>query len=242
MRAMTSPSPAPTPIRFCFDLISHNAYLAWTQIHALAERHGRRVVPVPVVFGILLKTYGQLGPAEVPAKALWMIRNILRKAARLGVPLNPPAAHPFNPLLALRVASLPMDDATRIRVVDGLFRAVWVDSRDPMDPEVIADVAAAAGLDGAGALRDAQSPEGKERLRALTEGAIAEGVFGVPTMLVDGELFFGFDDFEHLEAFLAGRDLLDRERLAGFLRPRPGYGRKEDPLRALRMRGVPEKG
>jgi 2-hydroxychromene-2-carboxylate isomerase len=224
-------SDAPAPLRFCFDLLSHNAYLAWTQIHALAARHGRSVVPVPVVFGILLKHHGQLGPAEVFPKARWMIKDVLRKAARLGVTLLPPVAHPFNPLLALRVASLPMDEPTRNRVVDGLFRAVWVETRDVMDPAVVADVASAAGLDGEAAVRDAQTQEGKDRLRTVTDNAIAEGVFGVPTVLVDGELFFGFDDFGHLDLFLGGRDPLDRDLLARFMQPRPAFRRKEDPRR-----------
>ena len=92
-----------TTIRFYFDYISSNAYLAWTQLFALAEKYGAEVEPVPVLFAGLLKAHGQLGPAEVPAKALWMARNNLRKAARLALPLNPPAFHPFNPLLALRV-------------------------------------------------------------------------------------------------------------------------------------------
>ena len=82
-------------LRLYFDFISHNAYLAWTQIHDLAARHGRTVEPVPVLFAALLGAYGQLGPAEVPPKAWWMAKNVLRKATLLGVPLRPPASHPF---------------------------------------------------------------------------------------------------------------------------------------------------
>jgi 2-hydroxychromene-2-carboxylate isomerase len=225
-------SAARAPLRFHFDYLSHNAYLAWTQIHALAARYRRSVEPVPVVFGILLKHHGQLGPAEVPAKGAWMTRNVLRKAARLGVPLRPPAVHPFNPLLALRLSSLPMEGAVRLRVVDGLFRAVFAEGRDVMQPEVVAEVASAAGLDGAAAVAAATQPEAKQRLRAQTERALAEGVFGVPTVVADGELFFGFDDFEHLALFLGGEDPLDRARLAEFMQPRPSFRRKEDPRRA----------
>ena len=67
-------------IRFFLDYISSNAYLAWHEIHSLAEPYGRRVDPVPVLFAGLLNAHGQLGPAEVPPKALWMNRNIHRKA------------------------------------------------------------------------------------------------------------------------------------------------------------------
>jgi 2-hydroxychromene-2-carboxylate isomerase len=235
--AKTKPS-----VRFHFDYLSHNAYLAWTQIHALAARHGRGVEPVPVVFGVLLKHYGQLGPAEVLPKAVWMIKNVLRKAARLGVPLEPMAAHPFNPLLALRVSSLDMDAESRRRVVDGLFRAVYVESRDVMEPGVVAQVATAAGLDGDAAVEAAGREEAKARLRAQTDAALAAGVFGVPTMIADGELFFGFDDFPNLESFLRGDDPLDRSALAAWLAPRPAFRRKEDPRRSAPPDREPSEG
>ena len=93
-------------LRFYFDYISSNAYIAWTQLPALAKRYDLAVEPVPVLFAGLLEAYGQLGPAEVPVKAAWMAKNNLRKAVRLGIPLRPPVHHPFNPLLALRISSL----------------------------------------------------------------------------------------------------------------------------------------
>jgi 2-hydroxychromene-2-carboxylate isomerase len=214
------------PLRFYFDYISHNAYIAWTQIHALAERHGRTVEPVPVLFAGLLNATGQLGPAEIAAKTRWMIRDLLRKAAELGVPFQPPASHPFPPLLPLRVSSLPMPDAARRRLVDGLFRATWAESVDVSDPDAVARIASSAGLDGAAALRDAATPEAKQRLRRQTDEAIEAGVFGVPTIIVDGELFFGYDDHRWVETFLRGEDPLDRERVAAFARVRATASRR----------------
>src|SRR5262245_42986785 len=113
-------------LRFYFDYVSPNAYLAWTQLPALAERYGVAIEPVPVLFAGLLEASRQLGPAETPVKMRWMVKNVLRKAALLRVPLRRPAFHPFNPLLALRVSSLPLDDAERWALVDALFQAVWV--------------------------------------------------------------------------------------------------------------------
>lgn len=220
---------APEPIRFYLDYISSNAYLAWEAIQPLARRFGRRVEPKPVLFAALLDAHGTTGPAEVPAKRRWMGLNNARKAAVLGVPLNPPAAHPFNPLLSLRVSLLPMADDVRERLVDGLMRAVWVEGRLVSEPDVVRDVAAAAGLDGEKAVADAQSPEIKELLRSETDAAVAAGVFGVPTMMVDGDLFWGYDDFPWLERFLAGEDPARpelRERMA----------RLEIPVAARRRR------
>lgn len=110
-------------VRFYFDYVSSNPYLAWTQLARLTEGYGVTVDPVPVLFAGLLGAYGQLGPAEVPAKAFWMGKNTLRKAALLGVPLNPPAFHPFNPLLALRASSLPLDPAMRTALIDAFWQA-----------------------------------------------------------------------------------------------------------------------
>ncbi len=87
---------APQTIRFYYDYISSNAYLAWLELPKLAARHAAVIEPVPVLFAALLEAHGQLGPAEVHVKALWMLKNNLRKAALLGVPLNPPVHHPVR--------------------------------------------------------------------------------------------------------------------------------------------------
>lgn len=195
-------------IRFYLDYLSSNVYLAWTQLPALAQRHGRAIEPVPVLFAGLLEAHGQMGPAEVRPKARWMARNNLRKAVLLGVPLLPPAFHPFNPLLALRVSSLAMDADARVRLIGGLLNGVWAQRRHVSEPAVVAQIADEAGLDGAALVESAQQPAAKEALRKQTQDAIDAGVFGVPTMVVDGELFFGYDDFPFLENFLAGRDPL----------------------------------
>ena len=75
---MTESSPA--PLQLYFDFISPYAYLAWTQVHALAARHGRPVQPVPVLFAALLDANGQKGPAEIPRKRVWVFKDTLRHA------------------------------------------------------------------------------------------------------------------------------------------------------------------
>jgi 2-hydroxychromene-2-carboxylate isomerase len=218
---------APQALRFSFDYLSSNAWLAWTQLPRLAAQYDVAIEPVPVLFAGLLEAHGQLGPAEIPAKIRWMVRNNLRKAALLSVPLRPPVYHPFNPLLALRISSLSLDPSRRTALVDGLFRAVWVESQHVSEPGVVARVADAAGLDGAALVAEAQAPEAKARLRRQTDDAIARGVFGVPSMEVRGELFWGYDDFPQLERFLAGRDPLDAEEVARWTgAPRPSAVRR----------------
>jgi len=229
-------SDLPAPIRFYFDYLSSNAYLAWARLPALAERFGRRLELVPVLFAGLLEAHGQLGPAEIPAKAWWTWRNNARKAALLGLPLEPPRFHPFHPLVSLRVSSLPMPEARRAALVDALFRAVWAERRDVGDPGVVAALASGVGLDGGALVAAAQQPDAKARLRAQTDAAIAAGVFGVPSMQVGREVFWGYDDLPYLELLLAGRDPLPPAGDAPPARPPASAMR-----RRVRERGDPAR-
>ena len=204
---MSTPS-----ITFYFDFISPYAYLAWTQVHTIAERNGRVVVPVPVLFAALLAAHGTKGPAEIPAKRTHLFRDVYRKAHRLGLPpLTPPPSHPFNPLLALRVASLPMGAAEKRRLIDALYTCTWQTGTGVETPEAVAAAADRAGLDGAALVTHAQQPDAKERLRAATEDAIAHGVFGVPSIIAEGELLWGTDGLEHLDAILRGEDPVPKD-------------------------------
>jgi 2-hydroxychromene-2-carboxylate isomerase len=221
-------------IRFSFDYISSNAYLAWIQLPKLADKYGFEVEPVPVLFAGLLGAHGQLGPAEVLPKALWMGKNNLRKAARLGVPLNPPRFHPFNPLLALRMSSLALAPAARRTLISALFDAVWVRGLHVSEPPVVERLADEIGLAGVTLVAEAQSPETKERLRHQTDDAVARGVFGVPSMEVGDELFWGYDDFPHLELFLAGKDPLDPTAWQKWVGPsRASAVRKRPPPKSV---------
>jgi len=202
------------PIRFLFDYVSPYAYIAWTQVHAMAERHGRAVEPVPILFAALLAAHGHKGPAEIPPKRIYIFKNVARQAHRLSLPLVPPPAHPFNPLLALRASSLPMETATRRRWIDRLYAATWAGGPGVEDPAVVARLAGELGLDGDAVVAAARSDEAKARLRAQTDEAVRAGVFGVPTILVGDELFWGYDAFPDVEQYLRGEDPIDLAGLA----------------------------
>lgn len=191
---------------FHFDFISPFGYLAWTQIHDLAARHDVEVRSVPTLFAALLAEGKTRGPAEIPAKRKYFFKDAFRTAHLLGVRFSLPPSHPFNPLLALRVASLPMDEPTRRRLITALYDAAWIDSKGIDTPERVVLALDAAGLPGADLV--ARAPEAKDILRRATDDAIAHDVFGVPTMRVDGELFWGVDSFGHLERYLDGKDPL----------------------------------
>lgn len=192
-------------MRFHFDFISPYAYLAWTQIHALAAKHGRTVEPVPVLFAGLLKAWGHKGPAQIPPKRAYVGKDIARNARLLGQPVRTPPQHPFNPLLALRVASLDMSAPTRNALVNGLFGATWASGEGVTEAAVVARIAASCGVPDA--IERAGRDEAKQALRAATEAAVERGLWGVPTVDVDGELFWGLDSLPHLDRFLAGERL-----------------------------------
>lgn len=193
-------------IQLYFDFVSPYSYLAWSRVGALAARVGREVEPIPVLFAAILGAHGTKGPAEVPARRAYVFKDILRAAHRAGVTIVPPRAHPFNPLLPLRVAGLSMEATLRARIIDALFDAAWAEGGSIDTPEALSGALGRAGIDAAPLVARATEPEAKEQLRRRTDEAIARGVFGVPTLFVDGEMFFGFDSFPDVEAFLRGED------------------------------------
>src|SRR5262245_51204217 len=206
-------------IRFYFDYESPNAYLAWTQLPKLGQRYGFSIEPVPILYAALLDAHGQLGPGESPAKGRWMNKNLARKAILLGVPLNPPAFLPFNPLLALRTTLLLSETPQRDALIDALFQAVWVRGLHVSETAVVEAVANEIGLPGAALVEKAQMPEIKSQLRIQQDEAIHRGVFGVPSMEIGDELFWGYDDFPFLELFLSGKDPIDAIDFAARSRP-----------------------
>jgi 2-hydroxychromene-2-carboxylate isomerase len=201
-------------LRFYFDYVSPYSYVAWHQLPAIAARHAQAIEPVPVLFGAVLDAHGTKGPAEVPAKRRYLFKDVYRKARRAGVPLTLPPTHPFNPLHALRASSLALPDDARRRLIDALFAAVWATGEGIEAPGAVARIAGSIGLDGEAIERAGSEPDAKARLRAQTDAALAAGVFGVPTVAVDGELFWGIDALDLLDAYLAHREPVPPELVA----------------------------
>lgn len=200
-----------TTVRFYVDVLSPYAWIAWNTVPAVVARHGATLQPVPVLLAAMLQHGGTKGPAEIPAKRRWVFEDCARTTRRLGIPFQPPPSHPFNPLLALRVASAADD---RVAVLDALFRAVWAGGGGVETPEAVEAALNRAGLDGGSLV--AASAGAKDALRAQTEGAIAAGVFGVPTMVVGERLLWGADQVAELDRLLGGDDGLAGVDLAAW--------------------------
>ena len=173
-------------VSWVFDVISPFSYLAFQRLKELPG--GVELEVVPVLLAALLDHFGQRGPAEIPSKRRFTYRFVLWRARRLGLPLRMPPAHPFKPLAALRLIIAAGSDS---RAAGTVLRAVFGEGRDVTDPAVIADLAAQLAVaDPQAALAD---PAIKQRLRDNTQWACSRGVFGVPTLVIGEELFWGHD-------------------------------------------------
>jgi 2-hydroxychromene-2-carboxylate isomerase len=187
-------------ITFYMDFISPYAYLAFEQLPEALMGHSTSVTYKPVLFGALLKHHGQLGPAEIPGKREWAYRQVLWLAHQHGLELQLPATHPFNPLALLRLAlACGTPEQPNRYVCEILFRHVWQGGQEASDPvrlQALTEQLKPAYLPDSDAV--------KAQLKANTSDAIALGVFGVPTLEVDGKLFWGLDALPMLRAYLAG--------------------------------------
>lgn len=187
-------------ITFYLDFISPYAYLAFEKLPATLMGLSYRVSYKPVLFAGLLKHHGQLGPAEIPGKREWTYRQVLWLAHQHGVNLQLPAQHPFNPLGLLRLAiAASLHGEPNRYVTETVFRHVWQGGQDAADVQRLQLL-----TDQLVPERDPGCDEVKRQLKANTEEAIAQGVFGVPTFAVDDRLFWGLDALPMLQAHLAG--------------------------------------
>ena len=125
-----------------------------------------------------------------------MWRDVERMADALGVPFRRPSVFPRRSTLAARVASMGADQDWIGAFVRGMFEAYFADDRDIEDPLVVDAVLGALGLHGPALRQRALSAEWKPRLRRQTERAASLGIFGAPTFIARGELFWGNDRLE----------------------------------------------
>ncbi len=183
-----------------FDFISPYSYLqnaVLDRVAPYAEIRRR-----PVFFGGLLTHWGHLGPAEIPPKRDWTFRHCTWLAARHDIPLAMPAMHPFNPLPLLRLSIALGNTAP---VVDRLFAYVWIDGHVPTDRAAWDALLAELGADEPAL----QTGPVKQALRESGAAALAAGVFGVPSAVVDGHCFWGFEATDMLLDYVHGSPLFD---------------------------------
>jgi len=210
-----------------FDFVSPFAYLQSEQLGSLPR--GISVRYRPVLFAALLEANGQRGPAEIPAKRAFTYRFCLWQAKRLGVPMRFPPEHPFNPLPLLRLA-VACDSSAE--AVHAIFRFVWRDGRLPDLPIEWAELVEMLRIDDAAVRIAAQ--EVKDELRRNTDEAIGRGVFGVPTLAVGSELFWGADATQMAIDYMAAGSRFTDPEFARVATLPVGATRRDAPPKSVR--------
>lgn len=190
----------PAPLQFHFDFISPYGYFASLAIEGIAARHGRQVAWHPMLLGVaVLKVMGLKPLMDTPLKGDYVDRDVRRYAREHGLRLQrQPRDAPMHPLASARaLAWVNRHEPERAaEVVHAVYGHCWGEGRDLSTPESLAP------LLGEAIARAAAGEEAAALLRAEVQASLAQGVFGSPTVLVDGEAFWGVDKLAQLERWL----------------------------------------
>jgi len=173
-------------VEWYFDFISPYSYLQLERMPQWPQ--GVPLVPKAVLLAGLLGHWGQKGPAEIPAKRVFTYRQVQWLAGRAGVALRFPPRHPFNPVGVLRLAVALNEDPEAIRTI---FRYIWAEGGEVDTPAGWAELA--RRLDVPDAEARVSDAAVKAKLRRNGDEAIAAGVFGVPSLVIDDKVFWGYD-------------------------------------------------
>jgi 2-hydroxychromene-2-carboxylate isomerase len=193
-------------IDFYFDFSSPYSYIASEEIEAVAERHAHEVHWRPVLLGVVFKASGGAPLTETYSpKARYSVRDFARSAAFVGVPYRHPSTFPIGAVAASRsVVWLQQQHPALVApFIHAVFRAFFVADRNVGDAGVVMDIAQGVGIDPTSLAAGIQDDAIKASLRAGVEEAIARGVFGAPTMFIDGEMFWGHDRLAQVERWIS---------------------------------------
>ena len=192
-------------VEYYFDFGSPAAYLASTELKALASDTGATVVWRPMLLGGVFVATGNHSPASVPAKGKYIFADFARFAKRYGVPLKINPFFPINTITLMRIAvGLQLrNDPRFMDYCTAMYRAIWVEAQNMNDPATVGAVLQAAGFDAPALLALASEQAVKDKLKSETELAVARGIFGAPTFFVGEQMFWGQDRLDFVREALA---------------------------------------
>ncbi|WP_027350106.1 2-hydroxychromene-2-carboxylate isomerase [Halotalea alkalilenta] len=179
-------------IEFFFDFVSPYSYLAWTQLEGLTEEYDEEIAWRPLSLRQLLAGIENAAPPH-ELKRRYMRRDLERFAERYGVPLTLPAGKAPRADVALRIALASDGHAGQETFIASVFRTLWAHGEEVESLGVLRTLCDRAGLDGDRLIERATSSDIDALLAQRTRQALEQGVFGLPSFIVDGELFFGQD-------------------------------------------------
>jgi 2-hydroxychromene-2-carboxylate isomerase len=195
-------------IDFYFDCSSPWTYLAFHAVQTLAAESAAEIAWKPIlvggVFNAVNRTVYDNRAAPNPLKQSYMLKDLAAWGRLYGLAITfPPTVFPVNSVKCMRGAFVALDEARLVPYVTAAFEAYWGHDRDLSREEVLADIAAAAGIERQRFFAGIETDACKARLRANTDELIARGGFGSPTMFVGREMFFGNDRLPLVRAALA---------------------------------------
>ncbi len=191
---------------FYFDFASGYSYFAARRIEWLAAANGATVRWHPVLLPALTQVTGVLPSPVVPLKWRYVTRDMQRTAQEEAIPFNPSPAFPqmlVAPGRAMLWLRANHGEDVAVSFARTCFQAYYADSVDIADKAVLLGIAQGLGVDGSAFLAGMEDPAIKAQFKQGSEDALAQGVFGVPFVLADGEPFWGYDRLPQLERWLA---------------------------------------
>ncbi len=194
----------PDPIEFYFDFSSPYGYLAACRIDDLAGEFDRSVAWRPYLMGAAMKVTGRGPLVNNPLVGEYTRKDLQRSARFIGVPISLPEPFPVATVAACRAYYwlLDQEEEKAKALAMALYRAFFVDGRNIGETEVVLDLAASLGIDREALASALQDPQVKEKLKVVTDDAIARGIFGSPFVIVDGEAFWGSDRLDQIRRWL----------------------------------------
>lgn len=195
-------------IEYIYDFGSPNAYLVNKVLPDLAARCGAELIYSPALLGGIFKAIGNQSPMEafahLPTKSAYQKHQMERFIRQNAIPFQRNPHFPVNTISLMRGAAYATGKPWEKDYREAVFDSMWLNAKLMSDPEVFGSVLSEAGLPADDILTAIQTPEVKADLMERTSAAIERGVFGIPTMLVGDEMFFGKDSLHELEVHLKG--------------------------------------
>lgn len=197
MRVTQNGAAVARKIELWLEYASTYSYLTVTRIGALARGRGVEIDWQPFWLYPVREQQGLPAPfPEGSARANYMWRDLERRALHLGIPFRRPEVYPFRSVGIARIALVGAREGWCAAFTQTAFRLHWTEGIPMTAEENVKAALASAGQDPARVLPLAESGDNKDALKRQAERAIARGIFGAPSFVVDGELFWGDDRLE----------------------------------------------
>ncbi len=191
-------------LEFFFDYISPFSYVANAAVQQVSDRTGTDVVYRPMFLGAVMQGAGNRPPGLVPAKGIYMEKDLRRCSARYGLPFR---MNPHFPLVNTRPllrATCGLEGDRQRAFIDACFSHMWAtpEPLNPADESSIRAMCDAEGFDFDEISRLSEDEANKAAMKQNTDEALARGAFGAPTFFVGDEMFFGHDRLDYAEEAL----------------------------------------